>query len=228
MTSAGAVSARDDVILVGAVDDHPTIVSGLRAELPRIDPHQRFVGAAATVAGLLEGDLKLDVVLLDLRLGDGSQPRDNIRRIRAMGARVLVFTDRGSDALMREAISAGAIGIVLKDQDVACIARAVQTVHRGHFAVSPELETTLQTIERGRPKLSERERQVLELYAVGLPAKSVARRLGVQLGTAKVYLKRIRAKYAALDRGAGTRVELYQRAIEDGFVEPPGRGSPAP
>jgi DNA-binding NarL/FixJ family response regulator len=228
MTSAAGASASEDDVMVGAVDDHPTIVSGLRAELPRIDPHQHFVGAASTVTGLLDGDPHLDVVLLDLRLGDGSQPRDNVHRIRAAGAQVLIFTDRGSDALMREAISAGALGIVLKDQDVACVARAVQTVNGGRFAVSPELEATLKTIDRSRPKLSERERQVLELYAIGLPAKSVARRLGVQIGTAKVYLKRIRAKYAALDRGAGTRVELYQRAIEDGFVEPPGRGSPAP
>ncbi len=186
------------------------------------------MGSAPTVAGLLDGHPHLDVVLLDLKLGDGSQPRDNVRRIRAAGARVLIFTDRGSDALMREAISAGALGIVLKDQAVASVVEAVQIVNGGRFAVSPELAATLRRSDLCRPKLSERERQVLELYAVGLPAKSVARRLGVQIGTAKVYLKRIRAKYAALDRGAGTRVELYQRAIEDGFVDPPGSGTSAP
>lgn len=150
-------------------------------------------------------------MLLDLKFGDGSQPRDNIRRLRESGARVLIFTDPGSDALMREAISAGALGIVLKDQDVASVAAAVQVVNDGQLAVSAELAAVLRSSERARPRLSERERQVLELYAVGLPAKSVARRLGVQIGTTKVYLKRIRAKYAALDRGAGTRVELYQR-----------------
>ena len=228
MASAGRVTAvsKDDV-MVGAVDDHPAIVSGLRAELNRIDPHQHFVGSASTVAGLLDVSPRLDVVLLDVKLGDGSQPRDNIKRIKDAGARVLIFTEPGRESLMREAIAAGALGIVLKDQDVATVAEAVQIVNGGRFAVSSELAATLRRGDLARPKLSERERQVLELYAIGLPAKSVARRLGVQIGTAKVYLKRIRAKYAALDRGAGTRVELYQRAIEDGFVDPPGSGSTA-
>jgi DNA-binding NarL/FixJ family response regulator len=228
MASAGSAPTYDEDVMVGAVDDHPTIVSGLRAELHRIDPRQHFVGSAPTVAGLLDGGPHLDVVLLDVLLGDGSQPRDNIRRLRAAGAQVLIFADRGSDALMREAIAAGALGIVLKDEAVTSVAEAVQIVNGGRFAVSPELAAILRSSDQSRPKLSERERQVLELYAVGLPAKSVARRLGVQIGTAKVYLKRIRAKYAALDRGAGTRVELYQRAIEDGFVDPPGRGWHAP
>lgn len=211
---------------VGAVDAHPTIVSGLRAELSRLDPQQRLVCAAPTVAGLLETSPELDVVLLELRLADGSQPRDNIQRIHDAGARVVIFTDRASDAVMREVMSAGAWGIVLKDQDVASVAAAVRVVNGGRrLAVSEELEASFRSRDLVRPKLSERERQVLELYAVGLPAKSVARRLGVQLGTAKVYLKRIRAKYAALGRGAGTRVELYQRAIEDGFIDPPGADS---
>jgi len=103
------------------------------------------------------------------------------------------------------------------------------TISAGRLAASEADACVLLTPEAPDPPsiepLTTRERQVLELYAVGLPAKSVARRLGVQIGTAKVYLKRIRAKYAALDRGAGTRVELYQRAIEDGFIDPPGVGA---
>jgi DNA-binding NarL/FixJ family response regulator len=227
MSSAGAGGSSADDVTVGAVDDHPAIVSGLRAELHRSDPRQHFVGSASTVSGLLECAERLDVVLLDLTLGDGSRPRDNIRRLREWGAQVLIFTDPGQDALMREAMAAGALGIVLKDQDVAFVASAVQIVNAGGLAVSPELAALLRNRELARPRLSDRERQVLELYAAGLPAKSVARRLGVQIGTTKVYLKRIRAKYAALDRAAGTRVELYQRAIEDGFLRPPNGQPPS-
>lgn len=139
---------------------------------------------------------------------------------------MLVYTEGGSDAMMREAMAAGALGIVLKERDVSAVADAVRSVNRGDLAVTSELAAALQSSERLRPSLSQRERQVLELYAGGLPAKSVARRLGVQIGTAKVNLKRIRAKYAALDRGAGTRIELYQRAVEDGFVVAP-RGEPS-
>lgn len=211
-------------IVVGAVDDHPAILSGLRADLHDLDPGLHFVKAAPTVDELLFEADPLDVVLLDLRLQDGSRPRDNVERLREAEAKVLVYTDGDSGSMMREAMSAGALGIVLKDRDLPSVVEAVRLVSQGDLAVSAELAAALQGSERLRPKLSARERQVLELYAVGLPAKSVARRLGVQIGTAKVYLKRIRAKYAALDRGAGTRVELYQRAIEDGFIDPPKGG----
>lgn len=55
MASAGTRPVVRADVMVGAVDDHPAIVSGLRAELHRIDPRQHFVGSAATAAGLLDG-----------------------------------------------------------------------------------------------------------------------------------------------------------------------------
>ncbi|WP_162308091.1 response regulator transcription factor [Segeticoccus rhizosphaerae] len=69
-----------------------------------------------------------------------------------------------------------------------------------------------------RPALSTRERDVLCLYVSGLPSKSVARRLGIKEGSVKEYLKRVRRKYALLSRSAGTKLELYHRACEDGLV----------
>ena len=66
--------------------------------------------------------------------------------------------------------------------------------------------------------LSEREREALRLYAANLPAKSVARRMGVSEGTVKVYLRRVRSKYQALNRPAATKLDLYRRAVEDGIV----------
>lgn len=53
----------------------------------------------------------------------------------------------------------------------------------------------------------------------------MARRLGVTIGTTKEYVKRIRTKYAALDRPATTRVDMYNRAVEDGLLDGP---TPAP
>jgi DNA-binding CsgD family transcriptional regulator len=69
-----------------------------------------------------------------------------------------------------------------------------------------------------RPRLSRREQDVLRLYVSDLPTKSVARRLDIGEGSVKEYLKRIRRKYALLDRPAGTKLELYHRAREDGLI----------
>jgi DNA-binding NarL/FixJ family response regulator len=70
-----------------------------------------------------------------------------------------------------------------------------------------------------RPQLTEREVQVLNLLYQGLVTKQVARKLDLRESTVKEHLKRIRGKYTALGRPVSTRVELIQRAVEDGYVE---------
>ena len=73
-----------------------------------------------------------------------------------------------------------------------------------------------------RPKLSARQREVLLAYVSTsdlLP--TVARRLGMDPETMKTHLRRIRSKYAAVDRPAPTRRDLYVRAVEDGVLRPP-------
>jgi DNA-binding NarL/FixJ family response regulator len=59
----------------------------------------------------------------------------------------------------------------------------------------------------------------LILYASGLPMKSVARRLGVSFDTAKCYVDRVRDKYERTGREARTKIELRQRAEEDGLLQ---------
>jgi DNA-binding CsgD family transcriptional regulator len=66
--------------------------------------------------------------------------------------------------------------------------------------------------------LSPQELRALALYVSGLPLKSVARQMGVQYETAKSYLDRVRAKYAQVGREARTKVELRNRAVEDGHL----------
>ncbi|WP_218683097.1 sigma factor-like helix-turn-helix DNA-binding protein, partial [Microbacterium sp. BF1] len=74
-------------------------------------------------------------------------------------------------------------------------------------------------------QLATREREVLRLYATGLPLKAVAEKLGVAYSTAKENITRIRVKYVEVGRPAPTKVDLLRRAMEDGIVtadEAPG------
>ena len=66
--------------------------------------------------------------------------------------------------------------------------------------------------------LSAREREVLSLYASGLSLKQVAFQLEIKQSSAKEHIDRVRVKYAKLGREAGTKVDLYRRAIEDGII----------
>ncbi len=168
-------------------------------------------------------------MLLDLRLGDGSTPAENVTALVDGGSHVLVYTEGRQHTEALEAMQAGAQGVLLKDRPVATVAEALRSVADGDTVSSAETAAALQVDDTLTSHLSPQERRVLELYAGGMPARSVALRLGVTLETAKSYLKRIRAKYAAVDRPAYTRMELYRRAVEDGVLAPlpaPGATSP--
>ena len=76
-------------------------------------------------------------------------------------------------------------------------------------------------------QLSARERDVLRLYAAGLPLKVVADRLGVAYSTAKENITRVRVKYVEVGRPAPTKVDLLRRAMEDGILAEPSEGEDA-
>jgi DNA-binding CsgD family transcriptional regulator len=67
--------------------------------------------------------------------------------------------------------------------------------------------------------LSPREREVLSLYASGLPLKQVANALEIKLSTAKEHIDRVRTKYSTVGRVASTKTDLLLRAIEDGIID---------
>ncbi|MEO7349577.1 MAG: LuxR C-terminal-related transcriptional regulator, partial [Terrimesophilobacter sp.] len=72
--------------------------------------------------------------------------------------------------------------------------------------------------EFAKAQLGRREREILQLYASGLPLKMAAENLGIGYSTAREYLDRIRVKYVEVGRPAPTKVDLLRRAVEDGIL----------
>jgi DNA-binding CsgD family transcriptional regulator len=107
-------------------------------------------------------------------------------------------------------------------------AALVVSLHEpGQDAAPPPAETARHGLhpvpEVRRPDLSRRQVDVLTAYGKSNDLlEVVARGLGMTSETVKTHLRRIRAKYAAVGRAAPTRRDLYVRAIEDGFLPPPG------
>ena len=133
---------------------------------------------------------------------------------------VLSASDR--PLAVRAAMRAGALGYVLKSEPTTRIRAAITEVAAGRDWISPRLAYILATDDDpGRPALSEQERRALQLYATGMPAKSVARRMAISDETVKQYLQRVRQKYARAGRPAPTKLELHRRAVEDGLISPP-------
>jgi DNA-binding NarL/FixJ family response regulator len=209
-------------IRLGIVDDHPAIAVGVPAGL---DGRVRLAAGwhvATTVGELIDVVDRLDVVLLDVRLQDGSAPAQNVRRLAERGWSVLLFTQVRQPSVVAACLQAGARGVVGKHEDWDALAEAIRTVARGEHHVNADWAAAIAVVMAGEaPSLAPREVQVVSLYATGLPLKSVARRLGVAEETAKEYLARVKRKYLEAGRPVRTRTELYVRALEDGLIEPP-------
>ena len=73
-------------------------------------------------------------------------------------------------------------------------------------------------------KLSGQEQRVLTLFSAGLKAQAVASAMNIAVPTVEDYIRRIRSKYGEIGRPAYTKVDLYKRAIEDGFLPLPSNG----
>ena len=211
------------VIDVAVVDDHPIIRESAASWIMAGEDDIRLVATAATVGALLAGPgRRAGVVLLDLDLGDGTTVDGNVAALLGAGPAVLVLSASDRPVAVRAAMRAGARGYVLKNEQPGQIRSAIREVAAGRDWISARLAYIFATDDTANlPALSQQERRTLELYATGLPLKSVARKLAIREDTAKQYLARVREKYANAGRAAPTKMELYYRAVEDGYLPPP-------
>lgn len=212
---------------VAFIDDHESVRLGLELACER-DGEQTVVFSGSTVGSYLEwraatGAAPADVVVLDLTLGDGTTVTENVMALVADGASVVIHSVADRPAAVREALAAGAVGVVSKSSSLDDVLQAIRTVARGEALNNVEWASAVDGDRAfADAQLSVREREVLRLYATGLPLKVVAERLGVAYSTAKENITRIRVKYVDVGRPAPTKVDLLRRAMEDGIVAADG------
>lgn len=208
-------------VCVAIVDDHDAVRFGMKGACE--EAGFTFCGGAGTVAELLAArqPLSCDVVVLDLSLADGSHVENNVRNLIEAGAQVLVFSIADKAALVAAALKAGAAGVVKKSQSMAELVANIQLVANGVYVNSPEAAAAIDADSafKEQANLSPREREVLALYASGFALKQVAFELGVGYSTVKEHIDRVRSKYSNVGRPAGTKTELYLRAVEDGLID---------
>lgn len=218
------------MIRVALIDDHESVRLGLEAACSRTET-MGVVFSGESVAAYLDWRTltqqhPADVVVLDLTLGDGATVTENVRRLVHDGSPVIIHSVADRPAAVREALVAGAAGVVSKASRIDEVISAVDTVARGESLDNVEWASAIDGDRAfADAQLSSRERDVLRLYAAGLPLKSVAERLGVAYSTAKENITRVRVKYVEVGRPAPTKVDLLRRAMEDGLVDEDSGGS---
>lgn len=150
---------------------------------------------------------------MDLRLPD-MNGLDAIREIRreSPDARIVVLTAlHGSDDI-RAALNAGAASYIFKETASSELVRILRDVHAGKIVVPQDVEALRREQEMSFG-LTPREREIVELMAMGLRNKEIADALGISPHTSVAHLKKIFAKLKVHDRTAAVTQALKTRII---------------
>jgi two-component system response regulator NreC len=209
-------------IRIVVVDDHAVVRSGLRMLLDAEKDLEVVAEAGDARAALFAAlEHKPDVVLVDIVM-PGESGIDATRKILRdlPETKVLVLSMQDDPSYVREAFGAGASGYVLKEAADAELVAAVREVSNGGRYVHPTLGARLvaaEAEERAKAEadpLSEREREVLRLLALGHTNQEIAKMLYISVRTAETHRAHIMQKLRL-----STRAELVRYALEHGLLD---------
>jgi DNA-binding NarL/FixJ family response regulator len=207
----------DAPLKVLIADDHPLMLAGIRRVLERSDGIE-VVGEARTGAAIMElvERRRPQVVLLDLRM-PGTVGAENVARIRETWpeVKVVVLSADEDQASINSALSAGASAYIVKSvapADIAAVLRQTASGSVFHAVACQASQSKLQDEPEG-PRLTDRERTILDAVAAGLTTSAISRELWVSEHTVKFHLTNIYRKLGVPNRAGAVRY-----ALENGLV----------
>lgn len=198
------------VIRVVVVDDHPLVREGTAALLGA-EPDVEVVGTAGSLdeaAALLESAAP-DVVVLDIRLGQGSGLE--LLRAGGDGPAVVIVTSYDYPQYVEAALRLGAAGFVLKTAPVSELVDAIRRAASGGMAFGSRPRS-------GGPALTARELDVVRLVVDGRSNDEIGAALGIGAKTVESHLRRLFERFSL-----ASRTELATRALREGWLEVPPR-----
>lgn len=222
---------RQPPVRVFVVDDHAVVRRGLRAYLESVDSME-VVGEAADGQAALEQIAALaaaggapDVVLMDLLMPG----MDGVSATAAITERypelpVVAMTSFTQADLVHGALQAGAAGYLLKDAEADEVAAAIRAACRGEVHLDPAIARQLtRSLVAPKPQaadaLTDREREVLVLVAMGLSNQQIADQLVISERTARTHVSNILGKL-----GVASRTQAALLAIREGIAPAPSAG----
>lgn len=217
-----AHSAQSE-IAVAIIDAQDVVHVGLAAWLTGNVPPIKIVGNYTDPADFISeypaATPMVDVVLFALQY-DGHRPKfDALRHLCRAGHRVIVYSYLIADEVILTSLDAGAVTYVAKFESGTHVRDAIYAAVTDTPYVAPRMaKALLNDRTLGRPRLSQRERDVLVEWFKTESKERVAQRLFIEPSTVRTHLQRARAKYAAVGRPAPTKSALLARALEDGIL----------
>jgi len=212
------------------VDDSRIVRAGLRTvlEAVRVTRPIEVVGEADSLGAAVAAAARLrpDVVLLDVRLPDGSGIRACREIVQARPeAAVLMLSSFGGDDVLYEAVVAGAKGFLVKEIDPQRLAEAVEDAAEGRAVLTPDATARIMRLMQGGPpaqasaaigSLSRMELKVLELLAAGRTNRLIAEALDLSENTVKNYLANVFAKLKVERRTQAAALYLKSKLVAPG------------
>ena len=213
------------------VDDHPVVRVGLQAHIETAedaagidvvasiaDPDE----AVVQVRELQGTEQEIDVVLMDLRFGEGPGGTELAGGVRAPqairaipdGPQVLVVTNYSTDQDVVGAVSAGAVGYLLKDAPPSEVLDGIRRAARGESVMAPEIMGKLMgQMTNPTEALTPRELEVLALVGEGKSNRDIARQLVLTEATVKSHLSHVFRKLGANNRTSAVAVARQRGVI---------------
>jgi DNA-binding NarL/FixJ family response regulator len=204
---------------IAILEDHPLMLRALSSNLALHLPDTEFIYQGKSISDALTAiDVAgCDLALLDLDLGDGIPPIQNLEKLLASGTPVLIVSALAEQFLVRQALTNGASGFISKNANESTLIDAVKSIISGENYMSPDIATILLS-DKTDPGLSAQEKQALSLYASGLKLDAVARSMNLSRSTASEYIQRARKKYIKVGVNLPTKTDLYRQAQKDGLL----------
>ena len=203
------------LIKVAIVDDHTMVAEGIE-RIVNGSGIAVVIGKAFSVAGCLAllSRSEADVLLLDVSMPDGNGI-DLCSKIKVLypGLKVIIITSHTEAAIIKRALDAGALGVILKNARAEVIIEGIRTVASGERFLCDDVKILLRRNDNNTILLSRREQELLRHIVEGKSSIEIADCLCLGFETIKSYRKRLMLKLNATNTAELVRIALEQKLV---------------
>lgn len=200
------------------VDDHPMILEGLKSLLDPIETFQIFLFTKGTAALDFIQENKIDIVLLDIVLSDGSG-LDFCQLIKQKSPETIVLgiSNQAERSIIFRFLENGGNGYILKNANAQEIIQCIEKARHGALALSQEVQDIMlrpspQTFQL-LPRITKREQQILKSISEGKTSAEVAEQLFISVITVETHRRNLMQKFKSKNM-----IELIKIAIENQMI----------
>ena len=184
------------------LEDHPLVLGAITDHLSTAFPGATIAYRGAHLREALEQaeSAEATCAIVDLDLGDGRAPAENVTCLRDAGIPVVMISAHEQALLVQESVIAGASAYVPKRSIIDQLAEAVTSAELGQPWLSPDFAAVLVSVVGTTVSLDPRAERALVLYAAGLPTSMIASRTDIEPGEVRPLLESVIQAYRSPDR----------------------------